>query len=261
MKHTAKYAILAILLMVCGCAREAENTAEDMLAFEQVATGKAGQNDVETVERKLIKTGNVVFETDNFPRTRQVIFEAAGKYQGYVATDQEYNTPGGRRNTVIIRMPAENFDKLLSEATHDVAQFEQKDIDVSDVTEEFLDIQARLKTKKELEQRYLELLKQAKNVTELLEIEREIGALRADIESVEGRLKYLQDRVAFATLTLTFYERIREETEFGRQFREGFRSGWENLVGFVVLLTHVWPFLLLALAGWAGFRLFKRKKQ
>ena len=73
-------------------------------------------------------------------------------------------------------------------------------IDSQDVTEEYIDITARLKTKKELEARYLELLKKANKVEEIVSIEKEIGNLRSDIESIEGRLRYINNAVAYSTL-------------------------------------------------------------
>jgi hypothetical protein len=230
------------------------------MAAEEIVTPTTEQETSESVERKLIKEGRVEFETDNLNSTRKTIFEAINKYNGYVSSDQEFKSPGRKSNTLIIRVPADNFDNLLSDATQGVEKFESKEIDVKDVTEEFLDVQARLKTKKELELRYIDLLKQAKSVTEILEIEKQIGELRSDIESIEGRLKYLQDRVSFSTLTMTFYESIPNEIEFGQKFKNGFSNGWENLVWFFVVLTNIWPFILIGLGLIIGLRIYRRKK-
>jgi hypothetical protein len=87
-----------------------------------------------------------------------------------------------------------------------------------------------------------------------------IRQLRSDIESIEGRLKYLQDRVSFSTLTMTFYESIPNETQFGQQFKNGFRNGWDNLIWFFVVLTNIWPFILIGLALLIGLRVYRRKK-
>jgi len=230
------------------------------MAEEEVIAPTTEQNTAESVERKLIKEGRVEFETGNLSATRKTIFEAVKKYKAYVSSDQEFKFPGRKSNTVVIRVPADNFDNLLSDATQGVDKFDSKEINVKDVTEEFLDIQARLKTKKELEHRFIELLKEAKNVIEILEIEKQIGQLRSDIESIEGRLKYLQDRVSFSTLTMTFYESIPNETQFGQQFKNGFRNGWDNLIWFFVVLTNIWPFILIGLALLIGLRVYRSKE-
>lgn len=259
MNQLTKYSGLIILLTIFGCSQNS-GSANMEKADEEIVAPTTQQKTEETVERKLIKEGRVDFETDNLNSTRKTIFEAVDKYKGYVSSDQEFKSSGRKSNTVIIRVPADNFDNLLKDATNGVEKFESKEINVKDVTEEFLDVQARLKTKMELENRFLELLKQAKNVTEILEIEKQIGQLRSEIESIEGRLKYLQDRVSFSTLTMTFYQSIPNQTEFGDKFKNGFRNGWDNLVWFFVLLANVWPFILIGLGIVIGIRIYRRKK-
>ena len=257
-KHLTKYAGLIILLTIFGCGENSER-AHLVLADEEIAAPIKEQVADEEVDRKLIKEGRVEFETGNLITTRKTIFEAVTKYDGYVSSDREFKYPGRINNTVVIRIPADNFDQFLNEATIGIEKFDSKEINVKDVTEEFLDVQARLHSKKELELRYIELLKQAISVTEVLEIEKQMGLLRSEIESIEGRLNYLQNRVSFSTLTMTFYESIPYETEFGQKFKEGFKNGWDNLIWFFVVLTNIWPFILIGLALLLGLRWYRRR--
>ena len=213
------------------------------------------------LQRKLIKEGQVEYETDQIDAARQTVFAAVEKHKGYISSDNEFKSPGRTSNTLVIRVPADNFDNLLREATANVKKFDAREVNVKDVTEEFLDIQARLKTKKELEARFLELLKKANTVTEVLEIEKQIAALRSDIESVEGRLKYLENQVSLSTLTMTFYESTPVYTEFSKEFKEGFRNGWDNLIWFFVLLTNIWPFILLGLLLLIGLSAYRKQKR
>lgn len=240
-----------------GCAQN-ENASLEM-ANEESMTAKTEQQEI-NVERKLIKEGRVEFETDNINSTRKQIYESIEKYKGYVSSDQEYKSVGRISNTIIIRVPANSFDLLLSDATKGVTKFDSKNIEVKDVTEEFLDIQARLKTKKELENRYLELLEKANSVTEILEVEKQIGQLRSEIESVEGRLKYLESKVSLSTLTMSFYQKVPNETEFRNKFKNGFSNGWDNLIWFFVYLTNIWPFILIGIALIFGIRIWRKKK-
>src|SRR5690606_23217818 len=117
-------------------------------------------------------------EVEDIPSTRKAILQAVGQHEGYVSSDRDYNLPGRKSNTVEVRVPAANFDSFLSDATAKVKRFDSKTINVKDVTEEFLDVETRVKTKKALEARYIELLERAGKVSEMLEIEREIGQLR-----------------------------------------------------------------------------------
>jgi len=227
---------------------------------QEIAAITPDQKPNEVVERKLIKEGTVEFESDNLKTTRKTIFQSVHKYKAYVSSDREFKSPDRKTNIVIIRVPSDNFDNLLKDATLGIMNFDVKDINVMDVTEEFLDINARLKTKKELEARYLNLIKQAKNITEILEIEKQIGQLRADIESVEGRLKYLQNNVSFSTLTITSYQNIPDQNEFGEKFKNGFGNGWDNLIWFFVLLTNIWPFIIIVILMFIGLRYHKNRK-
>jgi hypothetical protein len=91
-------------------------------------------------------------------------------------------------------------------------------------------------------------------------VEKQIGQLRSDIESIEGRLNYLQNRVSFSTLSMTFYESTKGESEFSQKFKNGFKNGWENLIWLFVGLTNIWPLILIGLGLIIGFKVFRRKK-
>ena len=252
---------LLILMTIFACERNPDGAK---MAMEQADMAEMAEEEVNSkpiVERKLIKEGFVEFESQSIGDSRKKILAAVEKHKAYVSSDEEYKSSGRVSNTLVIRMPAEKFDAFLADATQGVDKFERKEIRVKDVTEEFLDIQARLKTKKELEQRYLELLKQAKTVSEILEIETQAGQLRTEIESIEGRLKYLQNKVSFSTLTIDFYQSIPNENQFGQKFKNGLSNGWDNLIWFFVVLTNIWPFVLIGIGIiFAVRRIRKRRK-
>ena len=212
------------------------------------------------IARKLIKNGEVDFQTENLSKTREDIFKSIRKYKGYPSSDTEYKNSYEVSNTITVRVPSENFDNLLNEITIGVSNFDRKEIIVKDVTEEFLDVEARLKTKKELEYRYLEILKEANTVTEILEVEKQIGELRSEIESFEGRLKFIENQVSFSTLKIKIYETISEQTEFGKKFKNGFKNGWENLILFFVFLVNIWPFIFIIIGIMILIRIWRKRK-
>jgi hypothetical protein len=269
MKNLIKLASLIILftLFSCGSTEEdyksepnnyyAKTDASEMFAGleeaseEMAPTTSSPDNtrigNTDNIKRKLIKTGDIEFETNNVAETNNNIKKIIKQFDGYIANESEDKYDYKNSQKIEIRLPAENFDLLLAEISKGVEKFDSKNIHVKDVTEEFVDIQARLKTKKELEARYIQLLSKARNVSEILNIEREIGNLRGDIESFEGRLKYLKDQVAFSTLDVYFYETIpfQYEHKFLEKFKNGFGNGWENLLYFVIGLINIWPFVLI----------------
>lgn len=260
MKHFIRILGIVFLLSVFGCQQNAEQgisfAAEEMV----IANAVTPSNKELGIERKLIKKGTIKFETDDLSITKQLILKAVENHKGYISSNEESNYQYEKSNSLVVRVPAENFDQLLNDISKGVKKFDRKEVNLKDVTEEFLDVQARLKTKKELEKRYLELLNQANSVIEILEIEKQIGKLRSEIESIEGRLEYLNNQVSISTLYIEFYVNIPDETEFGKQLKGGFKTGWENLMTFFVFLINIWPFLLIGIGLFYGIRKYRRKK-
>ncbi|MCU0404864.1 MAG: DUF4349 domain-containing protein [Chitinophagaceae bacterium] len=259
-----------LLVTIAGCGHT-ENDQESGYAGDYEIQNKEEQvdqapppppgNEGVTIERKLIKEGTIEYKVDNIATARKQILASVAKWKGYVGNESEYNTGDRLSTTIIIRVPAANFDSLLMAATLGVSHFDRKEILVKDVTEEFVDVEARLKTKKELEQRYLTLLGKANTVSEILEIEKEIGVLRADIESIEGKLNVLKSQVSFSTITITAYEIISAPSLFGERWVRSLSEGWQNLLDFLVGITSLWPFLLLIIGSYLGIRQWRRRKQ
>ncbi|MEC4034130.1 DUF4349 domain-containing protein [Myroides odoratimimus] len=210
----------------------------------------------------IVKEGNIRFETSNAQETRANIVASSKKLNGYLSQDTS-NVYGNRtEHTIVIRVPAKNFETLLEGVTQTATKVDSKNINALDVTEEFIDVEARIKTKKEIEERYKELLKRANTIDDILRIERELGTLRADIESFEGRLKYLKSRISLSTLTVTFYEKGESTTGFGYEVSSAFGSGWSNLLSFVIGLFYIWPFILISIGLILIIRrIRKRRKQ
>lgn len=267
MKNLNKILVLFCLLSIWGC--DNNNSVSEPMSVGEMRLEDSEQAmdlnsapppvQADQLERKLIKNGQIDFETENLKKTREDIFTAIKKYGGYISSENEFKNTYEISSNIAIRLPADNFDKLIEEITVGVERFDRKEIYIQDVTTEFVDIQARLKTKKELENRYLEILKKANSVTEILEVERQIGELRAEIESFEGRLKYLNNQVSYSTLNVRVYETLSEHIEFGRKFKEGFKNGWDNLILFFVLLVNIWPFVLIIIAVIAFFIMRRRR--
>ncbi|WP_105000503.1 DUF4349 domain-containing protein [Aureicoccus marinus] len=251
---------ISLLALACGGgSSEGVPNSEISMVEEFKAPSNSPVQETDQVvqsERMLIRNGRLEFETENLEATSQQIQSAVKKYQGYMGSEQSYNTERRQSTTVNVRIPSRSFDGFIEDISGGVEQFDVKDISARDVTEEFLDVEARMKNKKELEARYQEILKKAQNVKEILEIEREINSLRSDIESMEGRLNYLKNQVSLSSIQITYYKETPKVTAFGKEFSNGFRSGWRNLVWFLVGLVNIWPFLLLS-----GFAILIIRKQ
>ncbi len=202
----------------------------------------------QAVERKLIKTGRLVFETENIDTTFITIQAAIKRLNGYIENENEYKTRTRLVKDLRVRIPANNFDHLLDEVTDGVKKIDNKTINVADVTEEFVDQEARLNVKKSLLQRYEDLLLKAKNVEDMINIEREMGTLQAEIESIEGRLRYLSNQVSMSSLDISFYQQTsisEEKSSLWLDIKYAFLGGWNSFISFTVLLISLWPYFIL----------------
>lgn len=264
-QYTTFLFVLAFAFLSCDASEQGRTYAFDAASEKSGHFDFSGEKEEELddkqVERKLIKKGFIEYQTDDLDEARKNVLEALEQFDGYLASDQSYTSSSRISLTLSVRVPAKHFDDFLSAATDGVERFDQKNINVEDVTEQFLDIQARLTTKKELEKRYLSLLQKANTVTEILEIEKNLGELRSDIESFEGRLKYLENQVALSTLNITIYETIPTPVNFAKQFKNGFRNGWDNLIWFFVGIVNIWPFVVLGILLVIGFRRWRRRRK
>ncbi|NOQ71541.1 MAG: DUF4349 domain-containing protein [Crocinitomix sp.] len=213
------------------------------------------------LDRKLIKNASLSFETDSLSARKSIVKKAVKDFKAYVEHEEQYASPYQETVTTTIRVPAANFDPFMDAITNGVGSFDSKTIEVDDVTEEFVDVEARINTKKELKIRFIALLDKAETIAKIMEIEREITALQAEIESYEGRLKYLSGSVKYATINLTYYRTIDVPVEFDNKFENAFTNGWQGTVWFFVGLVSIWPVLVLIAIILLIIRLKLRKQK
>lgn len=224
---------------------------EDKKESEDVNTASLDNTENNNIERKLIKTGFIEFETEDIKKTREIIENLVKKYQAYISQDNEQHFYSNIRQTISIRIPKENFDTFLNEITAGIKKLDNKNITVEDVTEEFVDSLARLRVKKETEQTYLKILSQAKTVKDILEVQNQIQDLRSDIEAIEGRLRYLQKSVNYSTLNISMYQIINTSIARPSFFTKALNAVKEGIGLFsdiIIGILYLWIFILIIIA-------------
>lgn len=206
---------------------------------------KTANSNQEDYERKLIKRGHLSFETKDVNETTTRIKNAVKVFNGYISDENQTNYSESKNQSLQIRISSDSFDAFIEEVSKGVKKFDSKNITVQDVSEEFYDVQARLKTKKEIEANYIELLKKAKTVEDILSVERELGYIRTEIESMQGRLKYLGNQVSMSTVNISFYQNTHSKIGFFGEIVDGFKRGWKGFLNFLIGLVHIWPAILI----------------
>ena len=206
----------------------------------------------QNIEQKIIKEGNLRFETNDLTVTYTQIQNAVKSYNATIQNDTEGKDYQSVFRRIIIRVPSENFDVFIQSISKGVVYFDNKEISSQDVTAEYIDIDARLKAKKVLENRYLELLKKATKVSEMLEIEKQLSNIREEIEAKKGQLNYMQNRVTFSTITVEFYKPIAEQSgvtaSYGMKIWTAIKSGFNSISTLFINLLSIWPFIIFLIA-------------
>ncbi len=162
-------------------------------------------------ERKIIYTASLGVVVEQFDGVEQQITRLVENHDGFVASANLGRMQGYQRSgNWTVRVPVDRFDDFLN-AVGDIGVPESRTQNASDVTEEFVDVTARIENKKKLEARILELLDRPEDkIQHVIEVERELGRVREEIERMEGRMRFLTDQTSLTTVTIS----IREERDY-----------------------------------------------
>ena len=201
---------------------------------------------------KIIYTASATLETLTFDETLERLQTLIEQYDGFVESSSvsgnEYRSYGGsRRASYRIRIPSGRFQELMGSLST-LGNVPYTSTSSENVSARYYDTQARITALKTQEQRLLEMMEQAENVSELIEIEDRLSSLRYEIESYQTTLNNWDRQVSYSTVNLTV-EEVREYTPepspgFGQQLGDAARRGWE---GLIVVLSGLLLFLLEAL--------------
>ena len=161
---------------------------------------------------------------------------------GFVASSERHAARGDDARPdvkVVMRVPAKRFRSTL-DALHALAPGRgSEQITTEDVTEESIDLAARLKTQKQLEQQYLEILKSATKVDDALSVQKQLAEVRGAIEKIEGRQRFLDNRVALSTITLELDAKAPLVTAHWSDFGHAVRQAGADAVNVGSALTTI----------------------
>jgi anti-sigma factor RsiW len=189
-----------------------ENANEAVAISSAAEPSSAETTAAELANRKLIRNANVELEIISFNDAVQKITAFATEERGYVATTNSQKQANGKlRGQVIVKVLPENLDRFLQKI-RGLGELKNQTLGTEDVTKAYFDTDARLKNARVMEQRLIEMLKtKTGKVADLLQVEKELGRVREDIEKMQGELKYWDSQVQFATVTISLAEKDMEE--------------------------------------------------
>lgn len=243
--------LLTVGLLVVSCTGGSKEMPQDygsiMTAAQEVAYDETGANakpiEVEIQDSKIVKTGRMGVRVSDLKATKSTVDTLVRKYGGYYA-DQNFSNSD---IMLTIRVPSQNYEPLIAAIESGNGTLQYKLINTHDVTEQYLDVQTRLENKREYLKRYRELLARANSIKDVLAIEQVIRPLEEEIESAEGRLRFLNNQVAYSTLDLNISTTAkREEDRFSDRVLNALSAGWSLLLDMSLVFLTIWPLLLLA---------------
>lgn len=217
-------------------------------------------------DKKIIKTASLNFELTDYNKYSSSLRDKVKSVGGYIAQEDQSQSEYKIENTVTIKIPVDQFDNAITVLTANVDKLNEKKISSQDVTAEFVDTRSRMEAKKRVRLRYMDLLGQAKNMEDILNVQSEINGIQEEIESAEGRIQYLGHSSSFSTINMTYYQVLNETAKddnkpsLGAKIGNAFRAGLSGVGELFVVIVSIWPLLLIAFIGFFFFkRSFKAK--
>jgi hypothetical protein len=275
--------IAGMIMVFAGCSNNADNAAGNLATISETekqdyqltdtvnSTGNAGQPDPGSPgrftvdwDKKIIRTAQLAVEVQDYKKYNESFREIVKKLGGYIANENQQETDYKIENNVVIKIPVAQFEQAVSELINGSDKTITRNITSEDVTTQMVDTRARLEAKKQVRYRYLELLKQAKNMEDILGVQSEINSIQEEIEAAAGRLQYMQNASSYSTIHLSYHTVLnptakdKGEPGFASKAWQSFKNGW-NWIGEVFIgVIAVWPLWLIVFAAWMGVRRWRQ---
>jgi hypothetical protein len=216
-----------------------------------------------TAEQKIIQRASLSIEVADFQTSSDALGQIVERADGFISDSYSYVTDTDRkRGEITIRVPSERFLAVIADL-ETLGTVTSQHISGEDVTEEYIDLQARLNNSERQEQRLREILELAETVEEILEVERELERVRGEIEQMTGRITYLENRIELATISVSLYEPEPITQSWG--IRDTLRAAFAGFVavirGLIIAVGYALPMLILLGLGWIVRSVVVRRKR
>ena len=220
-----------LLILIAGCSAGSEEKSSDMTnsntaKMDSAESSGGEQADLYNSENdksertedsaKTIKVQNqmVIYQADlqlrvkKFDQTVRSLEEKVLKYGGYI-TESNVSKEGNEEvsGSIKIRIPQKYFQAFLHDAERQAAEVLHRNITGQDVTEEYVDLESRLKSKRIVEERLITFMKGAVKTEDLLKISADLAVVQEEIEAIEGKMKFLENQTSLSTVNITLYEK------------------------------------------------------
>ncbi|CAG9608628.1 DUF4349 domain-containing protein [Pseudoneobacillus rhizosphaerae] len=261
--------LLVFLLAACSSQSE-EKSSMDMAQSNEsgsiaisedstVASEEKSDSD-ESVDRMVIYKANLRMRVKNFENAQKEMEAKAKKYNGFMIGSTSYRDSNEQvSGSITLRVPQQHFQSFLNDAEGVAEEVLERNVNGQDVTEEYVDLESRLRAKRVVEERLLEFMKNAQKTEDLLKISSDLSVVQEEIEQVMGRMKFLENQSALSTITIDLYEKNvivpnleKDDLNTWEKTKKQFVTSTNFLLGafsaiFVFFIGNLPVFLLLAI--------------
>ncbi|MNI03382.1 hypothetical protein D3C73_562830 [compost metagenome] len=168
--------------------------------------GFTGSDVVAGLNKKLIYHANLTMEVKDYAAAQTEVRNMVTLANGYIIEFSESTSEYERGGTFILKVPASGFSSFLSSLEKIKNEKLQRQIQGQDVSEEYVDLESRLKAKQLMESQYIEFMKKATKSADLVAFANQLGAIQEEIETIKGRMRYIDQNVSFSTVELRLYQ-------------------------------------------------------
>ncbi|MBS4212015.1 MULTISPECIES: DUF4349 domain-containing protein [Neobacillus] len=244
-------------------------------ASDKSTANKASETvSLEVQSKMVIYQADLELRVKKFDRTVRTFEEKVAQYGGYIA---ESNVAKAGKEQISghmkIRIPQKHFQDFLHDAEGQAVEVFQRNIIGQDVTEEYVDLESRLKSKRVVEERLLSFMNGAVKTEDLLKISADLAAVQEEIETIEGKMKYLENQTSFSTVNIALYEnkiivpdiekdKLNTWEKTKKQFMKSTNLLLSFFSGLVVFIFGNMPIIILfIILAAAGIVIYKKRKQ
>ncbi|SIQ98462.1 protein of unknown function [Haladaptatus litoreus] len=278
---------LVVLVALAGCAGTGGNDSDasngtpnagnggsaNTQSADSATTGGQERNALAVQQRALIRTGNLTLEVENFEEANANVTRLAREQGGFVSDSSERVHRNGNRTwttgKIVFRVPAENFSMFFEQAKR-IGEVEKSNTGAKDVTDQLVDVEARLTNLRSQREQLRGLYKNASDTEAVLSVQKRLSDVQGEIERLEAKQQSLEDRVAYSTVTVRMQEpRPDAETKTPEQqswhetgvvaaFLDSVDGAFVMLRAIVVGTAYLLPYLVVLGAPVAGIFVWRR---
>lgn len=230
------------------------------------------------LNKKLMYKANIVMEIQDYGKAQSEVRNTVTLSGGYIVNFSETQSSSEKGGTFIVKVPANGFSSFLNRLENIVHENLQRSIEGQDATEEYVDLESRLKAKQIMEEQYVAFMKKATKTTDLVAFANELERIQSEIEQMKGRMRYIDQNVSYSTVEIRLYETPQKKDDpktsaiqapLGQRVSQAFQGSIDVITivvqWIIVILSGSLPLLVIAafvlLILWLARRSGQRKRE